>query len=393
MYLSRLASVVGNDSDATKWDTVFQNARQAIYDNFWDKTSNAFVDKTPGSGVPFDTAQALPLNIDTLNDTTERDACVQSMVSDIEGAQKGHLTSGIIGVKFILRELCRHQACDTAMKMVLYHDYPSYGYWFDNKATTLWENWQSSQYHADGSKNHIMFGAQSNWYYQYLAGIRPMHNASNWDMFEIDPYTNASLFDIDFIDASVDTLRGKINVLWQVYPNGYICGTGDEGENVNLECMDEIASIPFASYGTPTGDCGTYKASSCNNNNTMSIVEGLCVGKKSCSIPVSNEEFKYDPCVDVKKHLDVEALCKTPLTQTMDVTVPTGSTATIRFRPIPYNNQYVPPQQWTINEGSKTVFKSGAFVNGDDGVKSGQIVDDYIEITVVSGTYSFSRFG
>ena len=76
----------------------------------------------------------------------------------------------------------------------------------------------------------------------------------------------------------------------------------------------------------------------------------------------------------------------------MDVTIPTGSTAVIRFRPIPYNNGYIPPQQWVITESNKTVFKSGAFVDGDDGVKSGQIVDDYIELTVVSGSYSFARY-
>ena len=239
-----------------------------------------------------------------------------------------------------------------------------------------------------------MFGAESNWYYQYLGGIRPAKNMSNWDFFEIDPYTNASLFEITIVDATVDTLRGKIDVSWQVYPEGYICGTGDESQNVVITCMDEIASIPFASYGTPTGNCGNYTIdASCNNNNTLSIVKNLCVGKKTCTIPVSNEEFKYDPCVDVKKHLDVEALCKTPLTQTMDVTIPTGAQAIIRFRPLPYNQQYIPPQEWVIDESGKTVFKSGAFVNGDDGVKSGQIIDDYVELTVLSGSYSFSRYG
>ena len=200
----------------------------------------------------------MPLNIDVLNDTTQRDACVASLVNDIKTSQKGHLTAGIIGTKFILENYAVTSSNETALKSLLFRDYPSYGYWYENKATTLWENWQSSQYHAAGSKNHIMFGAESNWYFQYLGGIRPSYNMSNWDMFEIDPYTNASLYDMQFVDATVDTLRGKIDVSWQVYPEGYVCGTGIEGENVDISCMDEIVSIPFASYGTPTGDCGNY---------------------------------------------------------------------------------------------------------------------------------------
>ena len=56
------------------------------------------------------------------------------------------------------------------------------------------------------------------------------------------------------------------------------------------------------------GDCGSYATSSCNSNKTMSIVEDLCVGKTSCEIPVSNDAFGGDPCVNVPKHLDVQGI-------------------------------------------------------------------------------------
>ena len=239
-----------------------------------------------------------------------------------------------------------------------------------------------------------MFGAESNWYYQYLGGIRSNENASNWESIDIDPYTNASMYNITFITASIDTLRGTISVSWKVNPNGVQCGAGDEGETVVLTCSDEISDIPFASYGTPTGYCGNYTIDpSCNNNNSMSIVKGLCLGKKTCSIPVSNTEFKYDPCVDVKKHLDVEAICKTDLIETLDVDIPGGSNATLRFRTLPSSNGYKPSNTWVIEESGTTVFKSGTFVNGDDGVVSGKAInDDLVEIVVLSGSYSFALY-
>eukprot|EP01084_Bolivina_argentea_P196053 336167_1 len=188
---------------------------------------------------------------------------------------------------------------------------PSYGYWVTQKATTLWENWQSSQYHESGSKNHIMFGAQSGWYYQYLAGIRQTHESRNWDTIIIDPYTNASLFDITSISASVQTYKGAVSSSWSTDLTAHgTCGAHvEEGSTAALECVGgrTINQIWFASYGTPSGSCGVFKSDpKCDNNNSISIVEGLCLGKERCSVPVSNKEFKYDPCVDVLKYLNVE---------------------------------------------------------------------------------------
>jgi hypothetical protein len=67
--------------------------------------------------------------------------------------------------------------------------YPGWENFAEQGGTTLWENWQSTRYPissivscnlnmltinsevAYGSRNHIMFGGQSTWYYQALAGI------------------------------------------------------------------------------------------------------------------------------------------------------------------------------------------------------------------------------
>jgi len=56
---------------------------------------------------------------------------------------------------------------DLAFAMATKDDKKSFGTWIRRGATTFWEDW------GDGdSRNHIMFGDVSAWWYQTLAGIR-----------------------------------------------------------------------------------------------------------------------------------------------------------------------------------------------------------------------------
>lgn len=81
---------------------------------------------------------------------------------------------------------------------------------------------------------------------------------------------------------------------------------------LSLECPfpnQVISSIKFASYGKPSGTCGSFSHGSCRSTNALSIVQKACVGSKSCSIEVSTNTFG-DPCKGVAKSLAVEATCK-----------------------------------------------------------------------------------
>ncbi|KAM5584077.1 beta-galactosidase 8 [Rosa sericea] len=81
---------------------------------------------------------------------------------------------------------------------------------------------------------------------------------------------------------------------------------------LSLECPfpnQVISSIKFASYGRPSGTCGSFSHGSCRSRSALSIVQKACVGSKSCSIEVSTNTFG-DPCKGVAKSLAVEASCK-----------------------------------------------------------------------------------
>nr|XP_027105178.1 beta-galactosidase 6-like [Coffea arabica] len=86
-------------------------------------------------------------------------------------------------------------------------------------------------------------------------------------------------------------------------------GFSSEVPQVRLTCDQgwHIASIRFASFGTPEGDCGAYMQGSCHANVT-SIYQQACVGKQQCSVPVFAANLG-DPCPGVLKRVAVQALC------------------------------------------------------------------------------------
>ncbi|KAM3749632.1 hypothetical protein ACB098_05G201100 [Castanea mollissima] len=78
---------------------------------------------------------------------------------------------------------------------------------------------------------------------------------------------------------------------------------------VRLNCEQgwHISMINFASFGTPSGNCGTFSPGICHVNVT-SIVQQACIGQERCAIPISITKFG-DPCPQVLKILAIEALC------------------------------------------------------------------------------------
>ncbi|XP_030507420.2 beta-galactosidase 9-like [Cannabis sativa] len=106
----------------------------------------------------------------------------------------------------------------------------------------------------------------------------------------------------------------------------YICGQVSESHypplhkwstkndltpEMQLRCENgyTISSIEFASYGTPQGSCQKFALGKCHASNSLAIVSKACIGRKSCSVEISNLAFGGDPCRRVIKTLAVGAIC------------------------------------------------------------------------------------
>lgn len=293
-YFAEVANATGRAADASTYLARGQSARQALNQHLYASGRYA-------GGYQCDQALALALGLPP----TPADATLVSgnLLADI--ASKGnHLDTGIVGTRYLPYVLSTLGRADVALAITTQRDFPSWGFMIEQGATTLWENWQTSRYKAYGSRNHIMFGPQSAWYYQHLAGIQ--RGGLGWSSLRIAPEpANFSL--LSSLSASIDTPQGLVESSWQQTPEG-ICAVVDEHATAVLQCFGSgvISSIAFASFGTPAGACWNHQLGSCNAANSTAIVANLCLGKSSCSIEASSTLFG-DPCFDVPKQLAVEA--------------------------------------------------------------------------------------
>ena len=66
--------------------------------------------------------------------------------------------------------LTEHGAGDLAYRVATQRTYPSWGYWVDNGATSLWEMWDLGV----RSRDHAFLGGTiDDWLFKDLAGLRP----------------------------------------------------------------------------------------------------------------------------------------------------------------------------------------------------------------------------
>jgi alpha-tubulin suppressor-like RCC1 family protein len=88
-----------------------------------------------------------------------------------------------------------------------------------------------------------------------------------------------------------------------------VCGTADEDGIVVMTAPlgTVFTSIEFASWGNPTGTCGSFSLGGCHAANTASIVSGYLIGNGgTINIPASNAIFG-DPCTGTSKSLYIQA--------------------------------------------------------------------------------------
>lgn len=88
-------------------------------------------------------------------------------------------------------------------------------------------------------------------------------------------------------------------------------GSNKSISTVNLKCPENthISTVKFASFGNPTGSCGSYAKGDCHDPNSISVVEKVCLNQNKCAIELTEEKFRKGLCPSVTKKLAVEVVC------------------------------------------------------------------------------------
>ncbi|MBN1900588.1 family 78 glycoside hydrolase catalytic domain, partial [Candidatus Sumerlaeota bacterium] len=205
--VARAAEIMGEKEVAEKYRAVMEKIKEALNRDCLDKEAGVY--RTNIAVGYRQTSNILPLAFGIAPQE------LKNRVADnlaIHVRKKGdHLDTGILGTKYILPVLTENGFGNLAYNVANQRTYPSWGYWIEQGATTLWECWEL----ASRSLDHYMFGTVVEWFYKYIAGIRPL--SPGFQTIRIKP----PLFgDLKNASATIHTVRGAVSVEWNKKPGG-----------------------------------------------------------------------------------------------------------------------------------------------------------------------------
>jgi hypothetical protein len=164
-----------------------------------------------------------------------------------------------------------------------------------------------------------------------------------------------------------------------------ICATVAENGTATLTAPagTTFTSVDFASYGTPTGTCGSFAIGGCHASNSVSVVQGYLIGQSgTISIPATNGVFG-DPCSGTAKNLYIQATATQPATGGGGTGV--GGTGTYVSQSTFFTPQPMPITANTNATVTVTSLGTGVGGNGTYNVTP--------SLTAASGTASISAAG
>ena len=213
-HLARIAADVaralGKTQDAARYDDLFAKIRADFNARFLDprgfyreKDSDPFVQS----------AQIFPLAFGLVPEGQRREVADQ-LAEDIMQHRGGHAYVGVLGARYVLPVLTATGHQDVALAVATQTTEPSWGFWTDAlKFTSLGEEWPA----RTRSRNHHFFGAIVQWFYEDLAGIRPLE--PGFRVIGFKPEVPAQ--GLDHVAATYESVRGPVAARWRRTPDGF----------------------------------------------------------------------------------------------------------------------------------------------------------------------------
>ena len=232
--MAKISALLGHGDDAGHYETLARKIRDAVNEKYLDREKGIYA-----SGMQ--TEMALPLHWGVVPDDC-RQKVADNLAADL--AARG-LDVGLLGSTAILGALSANGHLDDAYRLAVSTDFPSWGYWMKDGATTLYENWRIDD-KLEVSMNHIMHGEVCAWFHKVLAGITPDENHPGFAEFNVEPGFATGL---DRFEATHTCPYGEIRSGWT-----------RKGKKVEYSLT--VPSGTIAHLTLPDGShdltCGTY---------------------------------------------------------------------------------------------------------------------------------------
>jgi alpha-L-rhamnosidase len=213
--LGNIARELNMEADAEKYAKRAAEIATVFHSTYYRPDSASYTGGTQ-------TANLLPLAFGITPDSL-RAQIAQKIASNVR-THDVHPTTGFLGTGYILPMLSEHGEHALAYQMINQTTYPSWGYMVKQGATTMWELWNSDTQPPDkmNSRNHFALGGIGEWYYGYLAGIRPMPEHPGYKKSIIAPQPVPGL---EWVEASVDTHYGLLGNQWKMAEGKFVMNT------------------------------------------------------------------------------------------------------------------------------------------------------------------------
>lgn len=229
MTMQLIADVLGRAEEAKAFGAEAERIRSVFVSAFFN-AEHGIVRGDRDEGFR-QTHNVLALAFDMLP-VHARQGVADAIAADV--AERGNtLNTGALGTKYLLPVLTRFGHVDVAMRVAEQTEFPSWGFWVANGATSLWEHWKIES----RSRGHYFLGTIDDWFFHDVAGIRPL--AAGFHRFVISPKVVGML---EHASARMQTPYGVIAAAWR-------CGPGaafDLEVDVPVGCAAEI-EFPAAS--------------------------------------------------------------------------------------------------------------------------------------------------
>lgn len=193
-------------TDIDYYNALAERVKKAFNAKFFHPETNSYANNTV-------TANVLPLAFDMVPNN-HQEKVFQNMVHEVEITKNGHVSTGVVGIQFLMRTLTEFGRGDLAFKLASNKTYPSWGYMAENGATTIWELWNGNTAAPQmNSQNHVMLlGDLLIWYYEHIAGIKSDPEAPGFKRIIMKPDFEAGL---SYVNASYESNYGLIKSSWK----------------------------------------------------------------------------------------------------------------------------------------------------------------------------------
>jgi alpha-L-rhamnosidase len=205
-HMQRFARILNKPEDEKAFADLGKSMRDAFNKQFLNKQKKYYSNNTV-------TANLLPLYFNITPDSLQ-EGVVNNITHKIWNENHGHISTGVIGVQWLMRGLSRFRYPDMAYTLLSDTTYPSWGYMVNNGATTIWELWNGNTANPQmNSQNHVMLlGDMLTWLYENVAGIKTDSIQTGFKKIIMQP---TPVDGLTYVKSSYQSVHGLIKSEWK----------------------------------------------------------------------------------------------------------------------------------------------------------------------------------